>query len=181
MDDLERFEVGRVGDEKGEALAVSKLALKCDCRADSVSDPTLVLVTDRIGLALRRLKLHSLRLVTDDGVAALATNLRELSVGSCTFGANGIEAVLRSCLHLEELSIKRLCGLTQSEPVVISSLHLHSLCLKELYNGQCFSSLITNSPNLKTLKIIRCSSDWDPVLEDLPQDATCSSRSPLPL
>uniref|UniRef100_A0A0E0AZH1 Uncharacterized protein n=1 Tax=Oryza glumipatula TaxID=40148 RepID=A0A0E0AZH1_9ORYZ len=154
--------------------AVSKLALKCDRRAESVADPTLALLADRLGPALRRLKLRSIRLVTDDGVAALAaaaTNLRKLSVGSCTFGAKGIEAVLRSCLHLEELSIKRLRGLAQSEPVAVSSLRLHSLCLKELYNGQCFSSLITNSPNLKTLKIIRCSGDWDPVLQDLSQDA----------
>lgn len=154
--------------------AVSKLALKCDRRAESVGDPALALVADRLGPGLRRLKLRSLRAVTDNGVAALAAaavNLRKLSVGSCYFGAKGLEAVLRSCLHLEELSIKRLRGLAKSEPISISSPRLQSLSLKELYNGQCFSSLITQSPSLKTLKIIRCSGDWDLVLQDVPRDS----------
>uniref|UniRef100_A0A0D9XBC0 Uncharacterized protein n=1 Tax=Leersia perrieri TaxID=77586 RepID=A0A0D9XBC0_9ORYZ len=154
--------------------AVSKLALKCDRRAESVGDSTLALLADRLGPGLRRLKLRSLRVVTDDGVAVLAAaavGLRKLSVGSCSFGAKGIEAVLRSCLHLEELSIKRLRGLAESEPIAVSGLRLQSLCLKDLYNGQCFSSLITKSPNLKTLKIIRCSGDWDPVLQEVPNEA----------
>ncbi|KAL5206419.1 hypothetical protein ABZP36_034628 [Zizania latifolia] len=154
--------------------AVSKLALKCDRRSESIGDSTLSLVADRLGPGLRRLKLRSLRVVTDNGVAALAaaaTNLRKLSVGSCAFSAKGIEAVIRSCLHLEELSIKRLRGLADSEPVAFSGLRLQSLCLKELYNGQCFSSLITQSPNLKTLKIIRCPGDWDPVLQAFPKEA----------
>ncbi|CAD6219923.1 unnamed protein product [Miscanthus lutarioriparius] len=154
--------------------AVSKLALKCDRRAESVGDPALAQVADRLGPGLRRLKLRSLRAVTDDGVAALAAaaaNLRKLSVGYCAFGANGIEAVLRSCLHLEELSVKRLRGLAESEPISVSGPRLQSLSLKELYNGQCFSYLITQSPNLKTLKIIRCSGDWDIVLQDVPRDS----------
>ncbi|KAK1574491.1 hypothetical protein QYE76_017935 [Lolium multiflorum] len=57
--------------------AVSKLALKCDRRANSVGDPALVLVARRLGPGLRRLKLRSLRAVTDDGVhAPSAVNLR---------------------------------------------------------------------------------------------------------
>ncbi|WVZ64015.1 hypothetical protein U9M48_013601 [Paspalum notatum var. saurae] len=154
--------------------AVSKLALKCDRRAESVGDPALALVADRLGPVLRRLKLRSLRAVTDDGVAALAVataNLRKLSVGSCVFGAKGIEAVLNSCLQLEELSVKRLRGLADSEPITVSGPRLHSLYLKELYNGQCFSCLIIQSPNLKRLKIIRCSGDWDLVLQDVPRDS----------
>ncbi|KQJ86909.1 hypothetical protein BRADI_4g08400v3 [Brachypodium distachyon] len=154
--------------------AVSKLALKCDRRAESVGDPALALVAQRLGPGLRRLKLRSVRAVTDHGVATLAAaagNLRKLSVGSCAFGAKGIEAVLRSCPQLEELSVKRLRGLANSEPVAISGPRLQSLSLKELYNGQCFSCLITQSPNLKTLKVIRCSGDWDPVLQAVPQDA----------
>lgn len=154
--------------------AVSKLALKCDRRAESVGDPALAQVADRLGPGLRRLKLRSLRAVTDDGVAALAAaaaNLRKLSVGSCDFGAKGIEAVLRSCLHLEELSVKRLRGLAESEPISVSSPRLQSLSFKDLYNGQCFSCLITQSPNLKTLKIIRCAGNWDIVLQDVPRDS----------
>lgn len=154
--------------------AVSKLALKCDRRAESVGDPALVLVAHRLGPGLRRLKLRSLRSVTDlgvDALAAAAVNLRKLSVGSCTFGAKGIEAVLRSCTQLEELSVKRLRGLADTEPITVSGPRLQSLSIKELYNGQCFSCLITQSPNLKTLKIIRCSGDWDPVLQAIPRDA----------
>lgn len=154
--------------------AVSKLALKCDRRAESVGDPALALVASQLGPGLRRLKLRSLRAVTDGGVAALASaasNLRKLSVGSCSFGAKGVEAVLRFCLQLEELSVKRLRGLAESEPITISGPRLRSLSLKELYNGQCFSCLITQSPNLKTLKIVRCSGDWDLVLQDVPRDS----------
>ena len=51
-------------------------------------------------------------------------------------------------LHLEELSIKLLRSLAKSKPISISSPRPLSLPLKELYNGQCFSSLITQSPNL---------------------------------
>ncbi|XP_047048733.1 F-box protein At1g47056-like [Lolium rigidum] len=157
--------------------AVSKLALKCDRRAESVGDPALVLVARRLGPGLRRLKLRSLRAVTDDGVhalAAAAVNLRKLSVGSCAFGARGIEAVLRSCTQLEELSVKRLRGLANSDPITVPGPRLQSLSMKELYNGQHFSCLITSSPNLKTLKIIRCSGDWDPVLQTIPKNSTLS-------
>ncbi|RLM87625.1 hypothetical protein C2845_PM04G27970 [Panicum miliaceum] len=76
------------------APAVSKLALKCDRRAESVSDLALALVADRLGPDLRRLKLRSLRAVTNNGVAALAAaaaSLRKLAVGSCYFGAKRIE------------------------------------------------------------------------------------------
>ncbi|KAK1603859.1 hypothetical protein QYE76_027532 [Lolium multiflorum] len=121
--------------------AVSKLALKCDRRADSVGDPALVLVARRLGPGLRRLKLRSLRAVTDDGVHALAAagvNLRKLSVGSRAFGARGIEAALRSCTQLDELSVKRLRGLASSDPITVPGPRLQSLSMKELYNGQHF-------------------------------------------
>ncbi|XP_066341885.1 F-box protein At1g47056-like [Miscanthus floridulus] len=104
--------------------AVSKLALKCDRHAESMGDPALAHVADRLGPGLHHLKLRSLRAVTDDGVTTLAVaaaNLRKLSVGSCAFRAKGIKDVLRSCLHLEELSVKRLRGLAESEPISIST------------------------------------------------------------
>jgi len=43
----------------------------------------------------------------------------KLVINSCYFGAKGIEAVLRSCLHLEELSIKRIRGFAKSEPIKV--------------------------------------------------------------
>uniref|UniRef100_K3ZE98 F-box domain-containing protein n=1 Tax=Setaria italica TaxID=4555 RepID=K3ZE98_SETIT len=68
---------------------ISKLALKCDRGTKSVGYLALTLITNRLGPSgLRRLKLHSLHTMTDDGVAMLTTmaaNLQMLSVGSCTF------------------------------------------------------------------------------------------------
>ncbi|THU62304.1 hypothetical protein C4D60_Mb01t03720 [Musa balbisiana] len=152
--------------------AVSKLALKCDRRADSIGDEAIALIAARCP-NLTRLKLRACRTVTDAGMAAVADhcpNLRKLSVGSCTFGSKGIEAVVRGCALLEELSIKRLRGLPDATvigDVVVKAASLRSVCLKELYNGQCFSRLIAGSSNLKTLKLIRCSGDWDRLLEDV--------------
>ncbi|KAG0493375.1 hypothetical protein HPP92_004369 [Vanilla planifolia] len=100
-------------------------------------------------------------------------NLRKLSCGSCNFGSRGIDAVLRGCLLLEELSIKRLRGLTEATGDSVgvglgfSSCSLRSVCLKELYNGQCFGPVILGSPKLRTLKLFRCAGDWDRLLEEL--------------
>ncbi|XP_038976847.1 F-box protein At1g47056-like [Phoenix dactylifera] len=91
---------------------VSKLALKCDRRSDSIGDEALDLISLRCP-NLTRLKLRACRALTERGMAALAKhcpNLRKLSCGSCTFGAKGVEAVLRGCPLLEEISIKRLRG-----------------------------------------------------------------------
>ncbi|XP_010911094.1 F-box protein At1g47056 [Elaeis guineensis] len=151
--------------------AVTKLALRCDRRSDSIGDEALALIS--LGCPnLTRLKLRACRALTESGMAALAKhcpNLRKLSCGSCTFGAKGVEAVLRGCSLLEELSIKRLRGLSDASAAPVgpgaASSSLRSICLKELYNGQCFAPLIAGSPNLKTLKLFRCSGDWDRLLE----------------
>lgn len=154
--------------------SVSKLALKCDRRSDSIGDEAIALIAGRCP-GLTRLKIRACRAVTDVGMEALADscpNLCKLSVGSCSFGSKGIEAVLRACMNLEELSIKRLKGLSDSNasPPISAELvakSLRAICLKELHNGQCFSTIISNSPNLKVLKLFRCSGDWDPLLEDI--------------
>ncbi|PKA63559.1 F-box protein [Apostasia shenzhenica] len=155
--------------------AISKLALKCDRRADSIGDGSLELI-GRSCPNLTRLKLRACRELTETGMAALAkhcSNLRKLSCGSCTFGARGIEAVLRGCPLLEELSIKRLRGLTDAASEIdgvapyVAASSLRSICLKELYNGQCFSPIIAGSPNLRTLKLFRCAGDWDRLLEEV--------------
>nr|CAD1831228.1 unnamed protein product [Ananas comosus var. bracteatus] len=67
--------------------AVSRLALRCDCRFDSIGDAALAAVALRCPV------------------------LRKLSVASCSFGAPGILAIVRRCSLLEELSLKRLRGL----------------------------------------------------------------------
>lgn len=96
--------------------------------------------------------------------------LKKLSCGSLTFGAEGINAVVNNSKSLEELSVKRLRGVTDGAgidpigPSLVAS-SLKSICLKELYNGQCFGPLIIGCKNLKTLRLFRCSGDWDKLLE----------------
>uniref|UniRef100_A0A5B7A0Q6 F-box/LRR-repeat protein 15-like leucin rich repeat domain-containing protein n=1 Tax=Davidia involucrata TaxID=16924 RepID=A0A5B7A0Q6_DAVIN len=122
---------------------------------------------------LTRLKLRACRELTDAGMAIFAKNckaLKKLSCGSCTFGAKGMNAVLDNCSSLEELSVKRLRGITDgaaAEPIGpgVAASSLKTICLKELYNGQCFGPLIIGSKNLRTLKLYRCSGDWDKLLE----------------
>ncbi|XP_052203447.1 F-box protein At1g47056-like [Diospyros lotus] len=152
--------------------AVTKLALKCDRRSISIGDEALILISLRCR-NLTRLKLRACRELTDAGMAVFANNckgLKKLSCGSCTFGSKGMNAVLDNCSSLEELSVKRLRGITDgtvSEPIRpgVAASSLKTICLKELYNGQCFGPLIIGSKNLRTLKLFRCSGDWDKLLE----------------
>ncbi|EEF52352.1 F-box protein At1g47056 [Ricinus communis] len=152
--------------------AVTKLALRCDRKSASIGDEALEAISLRCR-NLTRLKLRSCRDVTDAGMAAFAKNckgLKKLSCGSCTFGAKGMNAVLDNCASLEELSIKRLRGITDgaaAEPIGpgLAANSLKTICLKELYNGQCFGPLIIGSKNLRTLKLFRCSGDWDKLLQ----------------
>ncbi|KAE8679902.1 F-box protein [Hibiscus syriacus] len=148
--------------------AVTKLALKCDRRSVSIGDEALVLISERCR-NLIRLKLRACRDLTDAGMSAFAKNcigLKKLSCGSCSFGAKGMNAVLDNCPALEELSVKRLRGITDgaaAEPIGpgVAAAALKTICLKELYNGQCFGPLIIGAKNLKSLKLFRCSGDWD--------------------
>ncbi|XVE55835.1 hypothetical protein DITRI_Ditri03aG0189300 [Diplodiscus trichospermus] len=148
--------------------AVTKLALKCDRRSVSIGDEALVLISERCR-NLTRLKLRACRDLTDAGMLAFAKNcrgLKKLSCGSCTFGAKGMNAVLDNCPAIEELSVKRLRGITDgaaAEPIGpgVAAASLKTICLKELYNGQCFGPLIIGAKNLKSLKLFRCSGDWD--------------------
>ncbi|KAM6543043.1 hypothetical protein CsatB_007490 [Cannabis sativa] len=152
--------------------AVTKLALKCDRRSVSIRDDGLVLISLRCR-NLTRLKLRACRELTDAGMAAFAKNcrgLKKLSCGSCTFGAKGMNAVLDNCSSLEELSVKRLRGITDvaaAEPIGpgVAAASLKTICLKELYNGQCFGPLIIGAKKLRTLKLFRCSGDWDKLLQ----------------
>jgi len=152
--------------------AVTKLALKCERRSVSIGDEALVAISIRCR-NITRLKLRACREITDAGMAAFAKNckaLKKLSCGSCAFGAKGMNAILDNCASLEDLSVKRLRGITDgatAEPIGpgLAAASLKTICLKELYNGQCFGPLIIGSKNLKTLKLFRCSGDWDKLLQ----------------
>ncbi|CAI0465061.1 unnamed protein product [Linum tenue] len=155
--------------------SVTKLALKCERRSTSIGDEALEMISLRCR-NLTRLKLRSCREITDAGMEAFAKNcrsLKKLSCGSCNFGAKGMNAILNNCASLEELSVKRLRGITDgaaAEPIGpgLAASSLKTICLKELYNGQCFGPLIIGSKNLRTLKLFRCSGDWDKVLRVIP-------------
>ncbi|KAK6923084.1 F-box domain [Dillenia turbinata] len=158
--------------------SVTKLALRCDRRKISLNDDALILISFRCK-NLTRLKLRGCRELTDVGLALFSKNckgLKKLSLGSCTFGSKGINAILSNCSVLEELSVKRLRGTTDGaavEPVNpgAAALTLRMICLKELYNGQCFGPLIIAAKKLRTLKLIRCLGDWDRVLEMVDSDS----------
>lgn len=159
--------------------AVTKLALKCNRRSVSINDDALAIISLRCR-NLTRLKLRACRELTDAGMTAFAKNckgLKKLSCGSCTFGAKGMNAVLDNCSALEELSVKRLRGImdgTAAKPIGpgVAASSLKTICLKELYNGQCFGPLIVASKNLRTLKLFRCSGDWDNLLEAIADGVT---------
>ncbi|KAM3286173.1 F-box protein [Capsicum chacoense] len=154
--------------------SVTKLALRCDRKSVSLNDEALTLISLRCS-SLIRLKLRGCRDVTDVGMAAFARNcksLKKFSCGSCMFGAKGMNALLDNCSSLEELSVKRLRGINDgfaADPIGpgAAASSLKSICLKELYNGQCFAPLIIGSKNLKTLKLLRCLGDWDRLFETI--------------
>lgn len=150
--------------------SVTKLALKGDRRSVSIGDDALVLISLKC-TNLTRLKLRACRAITDDGMAAFARNcnsLRKFSCGFCSFGAKGMNALLDNCEFLEELSVKRLSGVPDvgAEPIGPGKAAgaLKVICLKDLHNGQCFGPLIIGSNNLRSLKLFRCSADWDSLL-----------------
>lgn len=159
--------------------SITKLALKCDRRSISINDDALILISQNCQ-KLTRLKLRSCREITNAGMAIFAKNcrgLKKLSCGSCTFGAKGMNALLDNCSSLEELSVKRLRGINDgsaAQPIGpgLAASSLKTLCLKELYNGQCFGPLIIGSKNLRTLRLFRCSGDWDRLLEVITYQVT---------
>lgn len=151
--------------------SITKLALKCDRRSVSIGDDALI----RISLKcknLTRLKLTTCRELTDDGISVFAENCRNLkqfSCGSCSFGAKGMNALLENCWLLEELSVKRLRGISDGAVAGFigpgkAANYLRVICLKDLYNGQFFGPLIIGAKNLRSLKLFRCSGDWDALL-----------------
>ncbi|VVB18224.1 unnamed protein product [Arabis nemorensis] len=156
--------------------SVTKLALRCDRKSVSLSDEALGMISVRC-LNLTRVKLRGCREITDLGMEEFARNCRNLkkvSVGSCNFGAKGVNSMLKHCKLLEELSVKRLRGIHEAAELIQlpgagsgSSSSLRSICLKELVNGQVFEPLVVSTKTLKTLKIIRCLGDWDKVLQTI--------------
>ncbi|KAA8531660.1 hypothetical protein F0562_006623 [Nyssa sinensis] len=160
--------------------SVTKLVLRCDRKSVSINDESFELISLQCH-KITRLKLRGCRELTDVGMAAFAKNckgLKKFSCGSCMFGAKGMNALLDHCSSLEELSVKRLRGINDgvaTEPIGpgVAASSLKTICLKELYNGQCFGPLIVGSKNLRTLKLFRCLGDWDRLLEMIANRKNC--------
>ncbi|PWA45777.1 VIER F-box protein 1 [Artemisia annua] len=160
--------------------SVTKLSLKCDRRSVSINDDGLVLISEHCR-NLTRLKLRACREITDLGMVRVSENLKYLkrfSCGSCGFGVKGMNGLIENCGLLEELSVKRLRGISNVVDVSAESVGpgggmcLKFVCLKDLYNAQCFGDLLAGSKNLRTLKVFRCSGDWDKVLEMVTESVT---------
>lgn len=150
--------------------ALTNLILRCPRGSDGIIDEDLALISARCP-KLTRIKLRSCRSLTESGMHALAThlpNLRKLCCVSCTVGASGINAVLRNCPLLEDLSLKRLRGLRKvPSDILVGGPSLRSIYLKELKNSQCFVPLIAGSPNLQNIKLSGCSGKLDLLLEEI--------------
>ncbi|XP_047964932.1 F-box protein SKIP2-like [Salvia hispanica] len=150
--------------------SLTSLSLLCSRTSTSINDHALILISQRC-LNLSHLTLRRCREVSPVGILALAQNCKSLtkfSCTSCTFGDKGMSALLNNSTSLEQLSVKRLRGIKDGQgfelsPGVTSS-RLRSLKLKKLYNGQCFSRLITESNNLTNLKISSCLGNWDGII-----------------
>lgn len=153
--------------------ALTNLTLRCPRGSDGITDDDLGLISARCP-NLTRIKLRSCRSLTESGMHALAIhlpNLRKLCCVSCTVGATGINAVLRNCPLLEEISIKRLLGGAATD-ILIGSPSLRAIYLKELHNGHCYVPLIVGSPNLQNLKLSSCSGNLDYLLSDITSSIT---------
>ncbi|WOH05371.1 hypothetical protein DCAR_0624787 [Daucus carota subsp. sativus] len=150
--------------------SITKLTLRSHRTSRSLDDEALSLVATECR-KLSRINLRGCREVTEIGMAALglyAKGLKKFSCGSCTFGVKGMNALLDNSSSLEELSVKRLHGIKNSGGEMINpgvAASLKSIRLKEIHNGQCFGPLIVGSKNLRSLKLLRCSGDWDIVVK----------------
>ncbi|KAG9152680.1 hypothetical protein Leryth_020886 [Lithospermum erythrorhizon] len=174
--------------------SITKLSLQCDRKSASIDDNSLGIISLRC-VNLTRLKLRGCRDVSDVGMGVLGRNcrvLRKFSCGSCMFGAKGMNALLNNCVTLEELSVKRLRGLSDSDGCGASCEgsgggggleligtdmvcgNLKGVYLKELYNGQSFGPVLVGSRNLRSLRLFSCLGEWDLVLRSV-----CDGRESL--
>ncbi|CAN6448633.1 unnamed protein product [Victoria cruziana] len=150
--------------------SLSRLTLRCDRSSLSISDGVLRSLST-LCPNLVALRLKACRHLSDDGFHALSLpRLVEFSASSCNFGASALNALLASSPNLESLSIKRLRGLAADPPslhVSAAASRLRRIHLKELFNAQALAPLLAGSLQLESLTVVRCSGDWDRILEDV--------------
>ncbi|KAF3792052.1 F-box protein [Nymphaea thermarum] len=149
--------------------SLSRLTLRCDRSSLSIPDGVLLSLSS-LCPNLVALRLKACRHLSDDAFHSLALpRLVEFSASSCNFGASALNSLLASSPNLESLSIKRLRGLAADPPslhVSAAASRLRRIHLKELFNAQAFAPLLAGSLQLESLTVVRCSGDWDQILED---------------
>ncbi|PKI48067.1 hypothetical protein CRG98_031584 [Punica granatum] len=114
--------------------------------------------------AVTRLTLTCDRRSTSIGDDALVTisvscsNLRRVKLLACrNLTHRGMEAFAKNCRGLKKFSCSQCPGVVGDS--------LRTIFLKELYNGPSFYPLIIGSKNLRTLRLMKCSGDWDRMLQ----------------
>jgi hypothetical protein len=155
---------------------ITKLVLKCDRKVTSIDDDALCLVGKQCQ-QLQKLKLKACKGITNSGIeqfARLSSSLRKFSCGSCQIGPQALNSVLEHCMHLEDLTVKRLRGFVciPLEPVLPGSCNILRLCVKELPNAQLLGPLIAGSKSLHTLILSRVPGNWDVLLEFITEHMT---------
>lgn len=147
---------------------VTVLALKCSRKFPSIDNKALSLIGKSF-THLKKIKLKGCIEITDEGLESFSLvcgPIKKFSCGSCGFGAKGLNAILKNCNELEDLTAKRLRRLdAQTERIGPGQGKLQRLCLKDLYNGQLFAPLLSGSKCLRTLILSRNSGSWDQLLE----------------
>ncbi|CAN8257911.1 unnamed protein product [Cochlearia groenlandica] len=116
---------------------------------------TVRIVTGYLWTVRKRSSL-SLTLYSIDSVTKLTLRcdpLKKLSIGSCSFGAKGVNVILKHCDLLEELTAKRLRGIHEAAesiqpPPDSDGSSLRSVCLKELVNGGSIRNIDVNATHV---------------------------------
>ncbi|XP_043713211.1 F-box protein At1g47056-like [Telopea speciosissima] len=162
--------------------ALTTLALKCSIPYGPVliGNDALILISLHCR-NLTRLKLLACDELIDEAMTAFALNckgLKELNCDYCNFGAKGINAFLDHSSSLENLSLKRIKGLTDSSAAMpigpgVAAKSLKKICIEKVL-CQCFGPLIIGSKKLRTLEISNCYSRnrWDELLKAIVEEVT---------
>ncbi|EFJ28320.1 hypothetical protein SELMODRAFT_63069, partial [Selaginella moellendorffii] len=149
---------------------LSKLGLKCERGVPSITDEGLVLIATHCR-RLSKLKLKNCTGLQDDGLVAFAAavcraSFRSFSCCSCGFGSRGLNAIIKNCVALEDLSVKRLRMGGEPGQLVEGPSKLKRLSIKNILDGgHAFTPLIASSKHLHTLIIFKATGQWDKLLE----------------
>ena len=147
---------------------VTILALKCSRKFPTIDNKDLTVIRKSF-THLKKIKLKGCIEIIDEGIESFSLvsgPIKFFLCGSCGFGGKGLNSILNNCNKLEDITTKRIRRLDgQMERIGPGKGKLQRLCLKDLYNGQLFSPLLSSSNCLRTLIFSWNSEYWDQILE----------------